>query len=768
MIQTYRHKMFALMFLYALYVSFSLAGLHNCANATAALVTLSGSVFLFQTARRASSFSFIWYSLSAALFAWFIGDLVWTIVGCASSDPQNVIALYYVYILPGLCILSALVYLSVRGRRQWARLQFLADILAIFMSVLGFAYFFFFPDHFLLLISFDPLQISSFVYLVTDLLIITLALTVYLSLKPFAIPRYVLASFLGLILFTGGDLLYIYILLGGQYVPNSLSDILSLAGLTAIASGGILYTVRPVPFFSTDRDTVSFRAVINRSIILIAIPLIAIALKPGRIEQVGYFAIIILLHQLLTHFFRGLIVRDMEISQHERQKTLLEAVIQERTRELRVMNQTLENLIKRDAITSLFNRKYFMEYTEEAIETAGDDDRVWMLLLDFDRFKSINDLYGHDVGDQILRVIGRRLDGLSGEQTVVARLGGDEFGVVAFRPKEESISRLIQNVLKQYDEPVRIGAFSIHVSVSIGVSVWPDDASTRSDLMRHADIALFVAKKSHFSSTAFFDRATNVIIARKNQIDLGLKKADIATEFCLVYQPQFSAGSNRLVGMEALVRWDSPEMGIVPPDEFIPIAEENGFILPLSEWIFRNAMQKIAEWNTAWGKNLVMGINVSPIHLEDGNFLSTFNAMLAEYRVDPSWLNLEITERFAMTEDAYIVTLFDRLGEMGVKTSIDDFGTGYSSLSYLKRYSIDYLKIAKQLIDGVSTNDTDFQLVQAIISMATVLSLRTIAEGVENEAQYRALEKLGCDEIQGYYFGRPIDGDEFEELHLKE
>jgi EAL domain-containing protein (putative c-di-GMP-specific phosphodiesterase class I) len=264
------------------------------------------------------------------------------------------------------------------------------------------------------------------------------------------------------------------------------------------------------------------------------------------------------------------------------------------------------------------------------------------------------------------------------------------------------------------------------------------------------------------NGVSFFDQSLNAKIEREHQIDLALRRARFDEEFSLVFQPQYAVGGRRLMGMEALIRWNPPSLGRIPPDEFIPIAEANRTILPLSDWITDKAIAQIADWNRRFSAKWVMGINVSPLQIDDENFLQRLDETLRSRAVDPSWINLEMTERCAMKEETAVLGFFDLLAKRGIASSIDDFGTGYSSLAYLKKFNIDYLKIAKQLIDGIAERDIDRQIVQAIIMMATALELRTIAEGVEDERQFDLLASLGVDEIQGYILGKPLPPDEFE------
>lgn len=712
---------------------------------------------------------FGWVVTSIGVLIWGIAETLWAVWWpLLHQDPEASVFLSCVYMLANLSFLVSVLYLALYDRRRWASFQFLLDISAISFLLTGFIYFVILNRFFDHLIFFrNPINVSRLVSLILNMFILSFAISIIFSMNRKKVPFFLNLSFLGIVLFIIADFMYTFDSFNESYIPNGLIDILYMLSFVILAAAGIAYAETSAVVFNKRAAVDSTKEMINRTLLLATIPVLAFFLQRLRFLEIAFFAIVILVHQSISLLVRQLVQKEIAFAAKSRQAEDLEARIDERTRELRVMNQTLENLVRRDAITGLYNRKYFHGQTENWVSSATADEKIWLMILDFDRFKLVNDTYGHDVGDQVLRLIGKRLESVANDRTLVSRLGGDEFGIVCLRSSFESADPFLHIITDLCACPIEVGNFTIHLGTSIGVSFWPDDAKTRSDLMRHADIAMYIAKKSRVGGVSFFDMSLNAGIERANNIDLSLRKADIDAEFNLRYQPQFTVDGSRLVGMEALVQWKSPDLGSVPPDEFIPVAEENGIIITLSEWIMKTALRQIGDWNRRYGTSLLMGINISPRQLDAADFTERLEAVIDELRIDPEWINLEMTERSAMKGESFMVAIFDRLACLNIMISIDDFGTGYSSLSYIKKFDIDYLKIAKELIDGIATNETDRQIVQAIIMMAKALGLRTIAEGVEDAEQVRILSCLGCDEIQGYYYGRAVSPDEFEERYLK-
>lgn len=766
----------AAMVLLALYAVLLGGGLRDQASFIASSFPLIAAIPALYAARTRRWYSTNWKFLCAALFVWGTSDLLWSVMDILpGGNPEGSPLLMYAYSGFNLLVLASFVYVVVRRQERLSTSQFIIDTLAIFASNLAFLWFVIFRDNSSALLYQDHAAVSSLICVLADVLIFTFALSVMLSNEQSKVPLFLKLLFVGTLAFVFIDVTYVYAFLNGLYTTHSLIDLGYILAMFFYGLSACVYLDSPGQLSDIRLGSISQRKILYRSGVLLVIPLVATVTGQVSVMDALFFLLIVLTHQTVSLFIRRIKQDEMELEEKSRQTERLEALIADRTRELKIMNQTLENLLKKDAITGQYNRKFFLEKVDEWISAGQQtivDERcesvkIWLLILDFDRFKSVNDTYGHDVGDQTLRITAKRLDALSNERTVFARLGGDEFGVVCQRCAAERIEPLIQRIHEIVSEPVKIGLFTIHVTLSIGISSWPNDAKSRSDLMRHADIAMYLSKRQRGGCSSFFDSLANAGVERNHQIDLALSKCPFEREFSVVYQPQFAVGGRRLVGMEALARWNSREFGTIPPDEFIPIAEENGVILPLSDWVMEKSLRQIASWNKKYGTSCRMGINVSPVQLDDDTFLQRLELLLTETGASPQWVNLEFTERSAMKDESFIVNIFNKLSSLGIVSSMDDFGTGYSSLSYLKRFNIDYLKIAKQLIDGIATNETEEEIVQAIIMMATALGLRTIAEGVEEESQLRKLEALGCDEIQGYYFGRPVPPDEFEELFLK-
>jgi diguanylate cyclase (GGDEF)-like protein len=750
------------------YVLVSITGYELPSNVLTPLISFVSAVFLFRASFLAGRRWLGWAAAGFGCVVWGLADALWAFdLYFLHRDPDADVPLSFLYVLTNVGFLIAVLYLALYDRRRWSKFQFLVDMGALAIMLTAFMYF-------VILGSFfehgamwaNLLNISSLVSLVIDMLIVSFAVSTLLSMDRKKLLCFLKLSLAGVGIFIVGDVLYAFGVLNESYVPNGLIDVLYMLGIVLLGCSAVSFGDSPSNTFNLRTQVDSTLEIITRALILLAIPVIAWLLHRLDAFQIVLFAGVLLGHQVISLILRRLLQRELELEEKSREAEYLEARIDERTRELRVMNQTLENLIKRDAITGQFNRKYFLEQIEEWIGQDETDRKVWLMILDFDRFKSINDTYGHDVGDQTLRLIGKRLESIAGEATVIARLGGDEFGVVCHGQSAETISSLLGTITGLCKAPLEVGAYTLHLGVSVGVACWPDDAKTRSDLMRHADVAMYLSKGGHSGGTVFFNSSLSAAVERSNQIDLAIRKTNISGEFTVFYQPQYTVSGDRLVGAEALVRWTSSVLGRITPDEFIPVAEENGIIIPLSDWVMAKALRQAADWNRRYGLELLMGINISPRQLDASDFLRKLELQIAEYGVKPEWVNLEMTERCAMKGEAFMLEIFDRLANLRIASSIDDFGTGYSSLSYLKKFDIDYLKIAKELVDGIEKNESDRQIVRAIIMMSEGLGLRTIAEGVEDEAQTRILESLGCDEIQGYYYGKPVPPEEFEKLYL--
>jgi diguanylate cyclase (GGDEF)-like protein/PAS domain S-box-containing protein len=423
----------------------------------------------------------------------------------------------------------------------------------------------------------------------------------------------------------------------------------------------------------------------------------------------------------------------------------------------------IQFMANHDALTRLPNRTLLDDRIRQAIVTSRrKESRTAILLLDLDRFKLINDTLGHDIGDRVLEAVARRLTGTLRETETVARLGGDEFIILV--PDIESIERvsmLAQKILNVVAEPHRIGDHELHVTPSIGISIFPEDGADAPTLLRGADTAMYHAKGVGRNNFQFFTSSMNYVVQERMAIENDLRRALEKGEFLLYYQPQVNCRTGAVMGMEALIRWQHPQRGLVAPDKFIPIAEETGLIVPIGEWVLREACRQAKAWHDMGHAGLRMGVNLSARQFQQPDLLQQIHQALEDSGLATSALELEITEGMLMEDPDAAAELLRKLATLGIRLAIDDFGTGYSSLAYLKRFPLHRLKIDKSFVRDISSDPNDAAIVSAVVGLADALNMEVIAEGVESVDQLRYLERNGCCEIQGYFFSRPQPASHF-------
>lgn len=423
-------------------------------------------------------------------------------------------------------------------------------------------------------------------------------------------------------------------------------------------------------------------------------------------------------------------------------------------REIRGRRQAEEKLkivATHDPLTALPNRTLLHERLSHALAKAQCHGKpLAILLVDLDRFKHVNDTLGHEAGDTLLQVAARRFYDCLRETDTMARQGGDEFVVLMDELSDrEPITRVSQRILDAMLEPFVIEGQEIHVTASIGISVYPDDGRT---LLRNADIALYRAKGKGGNSYQFYSAQIDNYSRVRLALESGLRRALERDELKLHYQPKVDLASGRICGMEALLRWRHPQMGLVAPDQFIPIAEESGLIRPIGAWVLKTACTQNRRWQRQGVLRFPVAVNLSPRQFADESLLDDVKSALADSGLEGSDLELEITESMVMNDPEQAVNTLRGLKALGIRVAIDDFGTGYSSLAYLKRFPIDSVKVDRSFIEDIPQDVDSMAIAQAIIAMAHSLRLKVVAEGVETEAQVTFLRNEGCDEIQGHYF----------------
>jgi len=416
----------------------------------------------------------------------------------------------------------------------------------------------------------------------------------------------------------------------------------------------------------------------------------------------------------------------------------------------------IEQQANYDALTGLANRSLLNDRLQQAIYTAASyGARLAVVFVDLDRFKYVNDTLGHDVGDRLLQVMAERLRTAVAESDTVARLGGDEFVLLLHgHAGQDTVASAIERLLPTIAAPLRYGQSDLEVTCSVGVALYPDDGSDPATLLKHADSAMYRAKEQGRNNFQFFTEDLNRAIKERFDLESQLRRALERGQFELHYQPRVDLTTRKVIGAEALIRWHLPDRGMVSPATFIPVAEEIGLIGQISEWVLEAACLQNKRWLDA-GLTSVVSVNISPQQFRSDALVPLIARVLAETGMDPAYLEIEITESTVMHSGERMVEMLHAIKKLGVHIAVDDFGTGYSSLSYLKRFPVDRLKIDRSFVQHIATAD-DAVIVRAIIALGHNLGLKVLAEGVETEEQVQFLRANGCDEMQGFFFSKPI------------
>jgi predicted signal transduction protein with EAL and GGDEF domain len=433
-----------------------------------------------------------------------------------------------------------------------------------------------------------------------------------------------------------------------------------------------------------------------------------------------------------------------------------------------------------DSLTELPNRSLFHDRLKQALEQSKRYGwTLALLFLDLDNFKRINDTLEHRIGDLLLKGVADRLScyvrsadtiarqGGNALANTVARLGGDEFTVLLTEIYSmRDAAKVAQRILATLSEPFRLDGHEVYMTASIGIALYPADGADINMLIKNADTAMYHAKENGRNNFQFYKESMNATALERLQLESSLRKAIERNEFVLHYQPMVDIESNCIVSTEALIRWEHPEKGIIQPMDFIPLAEETGLILSIGEWVLNTACMQNMTWQQLgnYNKPVAVSLNLSGHQFRQVNLIGIIEKVLADTHLPPDFLELEITESVIMSNADATISTLNKLKDMGVRLSIDDFGTGYSSFSYLKRFPIDNIKIDRSFIRDITASSEDATIVKAIIAMAHELKLKVIAEGVETEEQSQLLREMGCDEMQGYLFSRPVAPERITEM----
>lgn len=443
--------------------------------------------------------------------------------------------------------------------------------------------------------------------------------------------------------------------------------------------------------------------------------------------------------------------------------------------EVRKKQDQIHHLAFFDHLTGLANRSVFKATLEQAIEeNSTTEKQLAVLFLDLDRFKRINDTLGHHIGDLLLKCIAERInccirdsDAMARSNqdesiSCVSRLGGDEFTILLTDlTTPGSAGKIARRIIDSIRQPLDLEGYEVFVTASVGISLFPTDGEDADTLMKSADTAMYHAKERGRNRLQFYKKSLNTAVSERLQLENDLKKASKNNEFVLHYQPQADPASGRIIGAEALIRWQHPQRGIIQPSEFISLAEELGLMPEMTNWVLRETCQQILDWNKKGNSPITVSINLSSYQFSQQKVPEMVTRALEEFPVDPHCLVVELTESALIENHDEAKSILQKLKDLGLSISIDDFGTGYSSLAYLQSFPIDTLKIDRSLVTKVSADPNDTAVIRAIVAMAHSLELRVIAEGVETEEQLDFLRRLGCTKVQGFLFSQPLPAQEF-------
>jgi diguanylate cyclase (GGDEF)-like protein/PAS domain S-box-containing protein len=434
--------------------------------------------------------------------------------------------------------------------------------------------------------------------------------------------------------------------------------------------------------------------------------------------------------------------------------------------ELKLSEERLNYLAHHDPLTRLPNRLLFHDRLEQAVlQAIRSKHMIAVMFLDLDRFKAINDTLGHLIGDELLMAVAERLRHCARETDTVARLGGDEFAVIINQiSNEHDVGQIAQKIIHSLSSVYSVGGYEVFITASIGINLYPGVDNDRTKLLENADVAMYHAKQFGRNNYKFYSSDMNAVAMERLMLETNLRRALERQEFKLYYQPQIDMQSGNVNGVEALLRWQHPELGLVSPLEFIPLLEETGLILPVGEWVIRTACQQIRSWIDAGFPQLTMAVNLSARQFRQPNLVEMIEQILNEFDIPPSLLELELTESVMMDNIEETTETLQRLKVLGLKIAVDDFGTGVSSLGYLKHFPVDTLKISHDFVLNLPADSADASIARAVIGLARNMQLSSVAEGVENQNQMDFLRDQDCERMQGFLFSRPVPPEQMTAL----
>lgn len=702
---------------------------------------------------------------SAACFIWGVADVIWLVLSILGEDPVSNPYLWTIYALTNLTLVMAVFVFAYLQFSKWNLVQICIDAIIITLFTLVLFWVIYLNKDIIVIKTLMQLDFTSVFSIVTSMLISIFIISWFLSIRSGKIPLFMRIISSGVLLYAIVDLLFYYFDLNGLYKPYTLIDFSYVFSFYVIAFGAFWKTYWNRSTFIT--STVMNFGRNNKWYYLLLYPLGTILIKVFNtnikldLRDIITYFILVFLYWAFCRYVQLAIENERLLKREIKNNEILEKRVAEQVRELIYW-------ANQDSLTNLYNRRYLNESLDKSMSSILQNEILALLLIDLDRFKTINDSLGHDAGDKVLIEVAKRLADWNKSGAIVARLGGDEFALMFIgKYTKKDVENFCTEIIKICSKPISIDNSTLEITISVGVSLYSSDSEYDKTLMKNADIAMYRAKSQGYNKYHIYDPIQNQDTNQNNMLEVLLKQADIEKEFELFYQPQFSLPDMKLIGAEALIRWKNAEHGYIPPSVFIPVAEETDLINKIGRWVIQKAISQVLVWNSHALSPIKIGVNISPKQLKDEHLSDFLKALISDSGINPSWLDAEITENIMLSNEQNVNLMFEVLKNLGISVSIDDFGSGYSSLGYLNKYSFDRIKLDKSLIDNVTCNNiSGTGVVKAAISMAKSMGIKTIAEGVETQEQLDILIELGCNQVQGYLVGRPVPAEIFEEKFL--
>ena len=758
------------LFIFALIIAYFSAiylGDHLLLSGASIAVDAAIAIFFFIALKRAGVLNSYWIYALLALGFWVAADVLLMFYDRLNFVSKNVSSRTFMQILflvPFLMFFISFVGLFTGSLKKVSWQQLIADALVIIFIVSSFLWFSVF--HMSFNVAFDKKYLLNLAYISIDTLLLCAVFTTFFLLRSRKRHRGLFLYLLAILFICGCDAYYsirpYFGLDGADIHYESLFKIAFF--IIFLASLHLIENEANIKIRLFRRD--SQRVLLEKNAFLFI--LCCITLGATKTDQIYSSWIVFLLMTLLIY---SAITYNISYSQRIKRLSLeektiikkLDIEIQDSLKELEEKNERLRQLSEFDSLTGLLNRQSFLSKLSEMIKTKALGEKIDIYSIDINHFKAINDSYGHYVGDEVLLKLSKNIKAILPEGAIISRFGGDDFMIVLKQKNEGHYREFLYYLLNIIAEQISVGDYKIALGAKVGVSSTQTSEILADDLIMQAGAALDAAKRDVNTKYVFYDDIKE-IIQEKNYIEILLNSMNFDEEFSLNFQPQYLLNGKKIIGAEALIRWNSPVKGFVSPAKFIPVAEQSSIINTIGIWVAKEAIRQMSYWNKKYGINLKVGINISPKQVDNVNFASDIFGYVEEFGMDPKCVDIELTEASLVNAEEIMQTVLKKFSDKGMSISIDDFGTGFSSMNYIKKYPLDRLKIAKELVDNIAINETDRDVVKSVITLAKNIELKTIAEGVEDETQLEILRELGCDEIQGYFWGKPINAKDFEEL----